>query len=209
MMTDIRESFKHGVSTQIRKELPGLTKAAHEMVVEDIMSSIENNEALKASLMLQGEGHEKSAGLWNKVVRLANTPYDRRTLGQETLSELASTAGGLLLAGGAGVGIHSLLQARKNSELINQYEGFQNVLASVSKRNPLLSNESPERIKDLGNSIFKFAPTVANDPLVLETVMSNAIHGGGLDPQTVRSLQELEERYHKLREVEAPKTYIV
>lgn len=179
-MTDnYTEDFKAGVQESVQEAFPGFTKAAQEMVVSEIMSALD-------------EGIQKEASLKEEAAKGA-------------VKGLVGVGVGAL----AGTTIHNFLKAKKNSELINQYAQFQGTLGNVAKRNELLANENKERIQELGNSIFNFAPTVANDPLVLETVMSNAIHGGGLDPQTVRSLQELEERYHKLREVEAPKTYIV
>lgn len=183
MTDEYKNDFRHGVSESVQEAFPALTKAAHEMVVDEIMGSVEKGLDKKANWKEDlGSGMVQGAG-----------------------KAITTLAAGAL----AGTTIHNFLKAKRNEELINQYAQFQGTLGNVAKRNELLANENKERIQELGNSIFNFAPTVANDPLVLETVMSNAVHGGGLDPQTVRSLQELEERYHKLREVEAPKTYVV
>ena len=193
-MTDIKESFVHGLKERISEELPGLTKAAQEMIVSDIVSSIENSEELAAAARLSGMS--KEAGIFSAAGKV---------LGEGVASGLTRAGVGLM----AGATVHNFLKSRRNEQLINQYADFQNTLSHVAARNALLSSENEDRIQELGNSIFKFAPTVANDPLVLETVMSNAIHGGGLDPQTVRSLQELEERYHNLHNVEQPRNYMV
>ncbi len=196
MNDELKESFKQGISQRIGEELPGLTKAAHEMVVNDIISTIENDETLNAASNLAGMN--KEAGLKDSIGFMGAF--------KEGAGKALATIG---IGASGGLGIHNLLKAKQNSQRINQYADFQNTLAHVAQRNEFLANENSDRLNELGNSIFKFAPTVANDPLVLETVMSNAIHGGGLDPQTVRSLQELEERYHKIKEVDSVKNFIV
>lgn len=206
-MTDqFKEDFEAGVRESVSEAFPGFTKAAHEMVVGEIMTAL-------------GDGMDKEAAAGKAAYRTVKDTWAEaaktgtRSLGGDLKEAAAMGAVRGLVGVGvgalAGTTIHNFLKAKRNEELINQYAQFQGTLSNVSQRNEVLANENKERIQELGNSIFNFAPTVANDPLVLETVMSNAVHGGGLDPQTVRSLQELEERYHKLRDVEAPKTYIV
>lgn len=199
MTDELRSSFKQGISERISEELPGMTKAAQELMVEGIMKGIENSEAVKAALDLSGEGMDKEASVWGTVANI----------GKKVGGSMADKAGTLAMAGVGGLGIHNYLKAKRNAETINQFADYQNALATVAGRNERLANENSERLNDLGSSIFKFAPTVASDPNVLETVLDNAVQYGGLDAQTVRSLQELEERYRNLNEVPVPRTYML
>lgn len=210
MTNDIRDSFKQGIKDSISKEMPGLTKAAQDLMAESILKGIESSEEISAALSIAGEGMDKQAGVWDSIGRSFKTVGKNSDgLARDIARGAADKATNIAIAGLAGLGLHNYLKSRRNAETIGQFADYQNALATVAGRNERLANENSERLNELGNSIFKFAPTVASDPNVLETVLDNAVQYDGLDPQTVRSLQELEERYRKMNEVPAPRTLIL
>ena len=44
----------------------------------------------------------------------------------------------------------------------------------------------------LANTIFEYAPSVAGDVNILKSLLATYVNSDGIDPSTIRSLQELE-----------------
>ncbi|MNK09992.1 hypothetical protein D3C87_280020 [compost metagenome] len=85
---------------------------------------------------------------------------------------------------------------------------FLEALHRAISMNALLRDPQNEmKAKQYAATIFKFAPHVATDPNVLSSVLANAVHGEGIDPQTIKSLTDLEGRLRENRSF-APKTYV-
>lgn len=100
---------------------------------------------------------------------------------------------GVGLAGAAIVkGFNSGSSAISNYGLRNK---FDMALAQVMTTNRIVKGAKPERAKEYAETIFAFAPHVASDANLLSSVLANAVLGEGLDPQTMKSLTELEGRY--------------
>lgn len=74
---------------------------------------------------------------------------------------------------------------------------FQQALEKVKASNILIQSADPAKVESYAATIFKFAPHIAADPNLLSAVLANAIHGEGIDPMTIKTLQEMEERYNK------------
>lgn len=112
------------------------------------------------------------------------------------LGDVAQGAGKALGAGvvglGLGLGIHgvsSAISSVSNGMLRTQYEkAFSKCLSS----NPILAQADNSKVRSYGETIFKFAPHVAADPNLLSTILTNAVHGEGVDPMTIRTLADLE-----------------
>lgn len=85
---------------------------------------------------------------------------------------------------------------------------FLEALKRAITMNPLLADPRNEvKAKQYAATIFKFAPHVATDPNVLSSVLANAVHGEGIDPQTIKSLTDLEGRLRENKSF-TPKTYV-
>ena len=208
---EMKQDILDGFRERLQEQMPELTKAACDMLTEDLSEQIDNDyeqiekiaEACQSFGFVQNqlqeveeEGHDKEA---NVVTRAGRAAKDFVT--DKPTREAAQKAIGALAVGGtAGLAGHNFLKAKQNADKINQYADFRKTLQDVSTKNELLNRESKEKINQLGDSVFKFAPQVANDPLVLEQVMSNAVLGNGLDPATVRALQELEEKHQRINQ---------
>lgn len=72
---------------------------------------------------------------------------------------------------------------------------FDMALAQVMSSNKIVKGARPERARDYAETIFRFAPHVAADPNLLGSILSNAVLGESIDPQTIKTLVELEGRY--------------
>lgn len=133
------------------------------------------------------EGFEKEAGLdllgGGLFTRLANN---------EAVQKAAIGLGAGLLGAGIVKGFNSGSSAISNYGLRNK---FDMALAQVMANNRIVKGAKPERAKEYAETIFAFAPHVASDANLLSSVLANAVLGEGLDPQTMKSLTELEGRY--------------
>jgi hypothetical protein len=72
---------------------------------------------------------------------------------------------------------------------------FEMSLAQVMSSNKVVKGARPERAREYAETMFKFAPHVASDPNLLGAILSNAVLGESIDPQTIKTLVELEGRY--------------
>jgi hypothetical protein len=123
-------------------------------------------------------------------------------LADAALAKLISKAllTGLALSGGAAIANEAAGLARgvANSS-VNQAK-FQRALDIAVKQHPVLQNAAetnPEKLASFSATIFRYAPNVASDPNLLGSILSNAIHGQSIDPMTVRSLLEMEEKFQR------------
>lgn len=96
---------------------------------------------------------------------------------------------------GLGLGVYGISAMMHQTNQSHLHSKFQSVLSQVRERSPLIKNAPDERVSSYAETIFKFAPHVATDPNLLTAILSNAVHGEGIDPMTIRTLGELESRY--------------
>lgn len=139
-------------------------------------------------------------GFITKVAAILDTAFKEHTLGDAFFSRgMAQAAGKALVGGVAAAGFSSLMGAVNVVKAHAMYNKFLQALEEAIKSNSVLRAADKNKLMNFGNTIFKFAPHVATDTNVLETVLSNAIHGNSLDPMTIRMLTELEGRYKDSR----------
>ena len=74
--------------------------------------------------------------------------------------------------------------------------GYQVALQKAIQSSEVLQND-PQKAKRMGDTIFSFAPTVAQDANVLRNILDNAIYGDSIDLQTVKAVTDLEEKLRK------------
>lgn len=87
---------------------------------------------------------------------------------------------------------------------------FMEALNKAIASNPILRQAKRDKVVNYAMTIFKFAPHVATDANLLSSILANAIHGEGVDPQTIKTLTELESRYTTTTSTPAfsPKAYV-
>lgn len=72
---------------------------------------------------------------------------------------------------------------------------FLQALERAYRNNRILTESPKEKVLQYAETIFKFAPNVATDSNLLTSILTNAIHGDGIDPMTIKTLTELEGRF--------------
>lgn len=159
-----------------------------EQIRQLAMEKLASEEEVNAFM----EGFEKSAFL-------GITPAMGARISSEFSRAIGSNAGkaavglGAALLGAAVVkGVNSGSSAVANYSLRNKFEM---ALAQVMANNRVVKGARPEKAKEYAQTIFNFAPHVASDPNLLSSILANAVLGEGVDPQTIKTLVDLEGRY--------------
>lgn len=135
-------------------------------------------------------------GFITKVASILDKSFGEHTLGDSFMARgVAQAAGKALVGGVAAAGFATLMGAVNAVKSHALYNKYLQALDEATKASPILRSADKQKLLSFGNTIFKFAPHVATDSNVLETVMTNAIHGNSLDPMTIKMLTELEGRY--------------
>jgi hypothetical protein len=100
--------------------------------------------------------------------------------------------GASLLGAGIVAGIAKGGKALEHNQLRGK---FDMALAQVISTNKVVKGSRPEKVREFAETFFRFAPHVASDANLLGTILANAIQGESIDPQTMKSLVDLEARY--------------
>lgn len=148
-------------------------------------------------------GLEKYAGDESKAIEFVQGFAKEAATLPGFMSQVAKGAAGAIGAGvvgaGLGLGMHGLSSAMAGVQNSNMHSKFVQVLEQVKSRSALLKNAPQEKIRSYAETIFKFAPHVATDPNLLTAILSNAVHGEGVDPMTIKTLTDLENQYIKAK----------
>lgn len=128
---------------------------------------------------------------FEKKAFLGLTPDMINTAGEAAFRGIGGIGAGLL---GAAVvkGVSSGASAVGNYQLRSKFEA---ALTQVTANNKIVKGARPEKARDYAETLFKFAPHVASDPNLLSSILANAVLGEGVDPQTIRTLVDLERGY--------------
>lgn len=144
------------------------------------LASVEEVDAFMA-------GFEKEAlfngNLGNMIIRGLNSDH---------VAKGAIGLGVGLLGAAIVKGVSSGASAIDNRQLRAKFDMS---LAQVMSGNKIVKGAKPERTRDYAETIFKFAPHVASDPNLLGSILANAVLGESIDPQTIKTLVELEGRF--------------
>lgn len=154
------------------------------------------------------EGFVKEASLFDYETR-SGAKDAGGTLGQDVVKGVGESFG-KSIGGGIGnlainsvvSGIASLVGSAKDSLL---YRKFTESLKTVVESNRIVRNADRNKVMSYAETIFKFAPHVASDVNLLSQLLANAIHGEGVDPNTIETITRLEERYGPGRNAFMPK----
>lgn len=117
--------------------------------------------------------------------------------------QLGKGLGGLFLS--LGLGGAGMIYKKVNSNHLHSQ--FLEALEHAIAGNHIIHEAPKEKVMQYANTLFRFAPNVATDVNVLTAVLTNAIHGDGIDPMTIKTLTDLEGRFTE-NDSFSPKTYI-
>ncbi len=91
-------------------------------------------------------------------------------------------------------GVAGLVGSARSSLL---HRNFTESLKTVIESNRIVRNADRNKVMSYADTIFRFAPHVASDVNLLSQLLSNSIHGEGVDPTTIETITRLEERLGK------------
>lgn len=78
-----------------------------------------------------------------------------------------------------------------------RYQRFKKALLQALQNSHILQSAPRSKVEMYADTIYKFAPMVATDPNLLQSVLTNAVHGDGVDIMTVKSLTDLENKWRE------------
>lgn len=173
MTTEYIDSLRFHLTTGLPEVVPGLTKLAYEQIVDEMMDTLPKNEG-EFEKFAAGPG-----GFGNALVEGAGT-----ALGKASIAALA----------GAGfLGIRHAMQSSEVNSLRPKFEqALHTIMTGSDSASQMIKSYDKNKIKSFAETIFSYGPHVAADTNVLKTLLANALSGDGLDPSTLRSIQELE-----------------
>lgn len=127
--------------------------------------------------------------------RAANQRGQEFSATQEVLKGMSGALG----KGVTGIGMQlGLLAASAISNAVTNSglrAKFLQAMETAIRRSSILQQADKQKVMSFGETIFKFAPSVATDANILGMVLTNAIHGETLDPMTLQTLQNMERSY--------------
>lgn len=154
------------------------------IVREEAAKTYTNESDLNAFV----EGFEKQAAIGGGLMtRLLSDPVFMGALYKGGVG-----LGAGLIGAGVLKGITSTSSAITNNALKSKYESS---LQFVRNNNKIVRNGNPTKVQSYADTLFSFAPHVASDPNILSSLLANAVLGEGIDPMTIKSIADLENRY--------------
>jgi len=142
---------------------------------------------------------EREAFVDSFVKQATDGLMDKEAFDWGTLAK-ATTEGGGKAIGALGVGLLGAALAKGINTASGSMAASQNrqkfeaALAQVLATNKIVK-ENPARAKTYAESLFKFAPNVMGDANLLSQVLANVVQGEGIDPGTIKSITDLEDRF--------------
>lgn len=110
---------------------------------------------------------------------------------QSFLRETGKATGGLAV----GLGLTALASTGKYVVDHFRYNRFLKSLHQAISSSHILQSADRAKVEKYADTIYSFAPMVATDPNLLQSVLTNAVHGDGVDIMTIKSLTDLEGRW--------------
>lgn len=175
----------------------------YEQFVDDVITELTSEDIEKSAGL--GSMHPLMSGAANALGVVGKDGITREMF--RTPKGLALGALGMGLVGaGAMLGRDAIAGAASMAvnKVGNAYQargdrqGFERAFDIAVKRSEILQADK-QKAKRMADSIFGFAPLVAQDPNVLGNILDNVIYGDSIDLTTVRAVTELEEKLVKTR----------
>lgn len=126
-----------------------------------------------------------------------------REFADNAMGQLGKGVGGILSHGAVGVGMASYRFVADQF----RYQRFLKSLQHAVASSHFLREQNRAKVENYANTIYKFAPLVAEDPNLLQSVLTNAVQGDGIDLMTIKSLTDLEGRHRDNGSVN-PKAFV-
>lgn len=167
-------------------------------IVRDEASKVYNNKEELDAFM---QGFEKQAGAFfgdalNLTGKILTNP-----LSKDTVAGIGGRAAIGLAAGLVGMGIYKAINSTSSAINNNALKSkFESALQYVKTHNLKVKNYNQSKVDSFANTLFTLAPHVASDPNLLDTLLDNAILGGGVDLSISKAVTDIENTYSKTNE---------
>lgn len=194
------KDFVDGLMHQLKQSSPDLSQDELEKQAGQAVGNLLSNVFdLDAVLNPSDAEMTKQADIYSGGYSAGNG-FLKGLAGAEIGKKFAESASGAMggIAAGA-VGGAALYALGKGMMSLTDKSGarFEQALKAAVERNPVLRSADPKKVRDFAESIMRFAPSIAQDPNLLATVLANAVQGESLDPTTIKQLVEIQERHNK------------
>lgn len=178
MTTEYQDSIRFHLLAELPEVAPGLTKSAYVQIVDEMMAHLPQHEE-------EFEKFAAAGGFGNALAEGAGS-----AIGKATIAALA----------GAGLyGIHNAMRSSDINALRPRFEqALSQIMSGNDSASQMIRSYDKNKVKSFAETIFSYGPHVAADINVLKTLLANALSGDGLDPSTLRSIQELERNRKEL-----------
>lgn len=103
------------------------------------------------------------------------------------------------MAGGALLSLRGAISKATTNAMRPAFEQSLKIAMSGSDPASEILREKKDKVRAFAETIFNFAPHVASDPNLLKGVLAHVVQGESIDPQTIRSLMELEEKRKNIK----------
>ena len=139
---------------------------------------------------------EKIAALSDILGNAGTIALNGKDLLNKAMYETAGKAVAGTLAGVlTGAAMYGAAKAKSGMDTRSLHSEFQMALNKVVQGSRVVQQANREKVHSYAETIFKFAPHIATDPNILGQILSNAVVFDGLDPSTIKTLQEMEARH--------------
>lgn len=144
-----------------------------------------------AHVMLEKEAQEVEA-----MQKEAAGPGVRKPdLTTEYMSGIAHEAGKASAGFAGNMAVGALVGGFRLVKDQFRYQRFLKALEQAISNSHTLREANRQKVGKYADTIYRFAPLVAVDPNLLQSVLTNAILGDGIDLMTIKSLTDLQGRY--------------
>lgn len=165
-----------------------------EKVKEYALEKYAGDEALAEEFVKGFTKEAMATSAFDKASTAPRMPAGSNLSGElknELAKQVGKGLGGILLSGGVGATVYAMNQINKSNLHTRFLQSLEQALAS----NRILREANRDKVKLYADTVFKFAPNVAADVNLLNSILANAVHGEGIDPMTIKTLTELENRF--------------
>lgn len=128
--------------------------------------------------------------------KMAELPYDKaespyQSLVQGFSNNMGKGVGSMVVA----TGISALGNMAKIGQNAFLRTKFLAALEKAIKGSSYLRESDPIKVRDYAETLFHFAPHISTDANLLTSLLANAIQGSGIDPMTIHTVVQLEEKH--------------
>lgn len=145
-----------------------------------------------AHVMIEKEAQEK-----DQMQKEAAGPQHGQDITADYLKGIATEAGKSSAGFVGNMAVSALIGGYRTVVDQFRYQRFLKALHQAIASSHVLREHDNKKVLKYADTIYSFAPMVAVDPNLLQSVLTNAVLGDGIDLMTIKSLTDLQGRYRE------------